>query len=75
KGVESLGFRGQLTLDFPDAIKKQAEEIIKYHRKALRNAIGYTLDKDDIVIFHNRKLGRKNFLSIIIAYFRSILRG
>lgn len=58
-----------------DAIKKQAEEIIKYHRKALRNAIGYALDKDDIVIFHNRKLGRKNFLSIIIAYFRSILRG
>ena len=58
-----------------DTIKKQAEEKIKHHRKALRNAIGYTLESDGSVIFHNRKLDRKNFLSIIIAYFRSILRS
>jgi len=58
----------------PDAIKKQSEEKIKYHRKALRNAIGYTVDADGNITFNNRKLGRKNFLSLIIAYCRSIFR-
>ena len=58
-----------------DTIKKQAEEKIKYHKKVLRDAIGYTLNSDGTVIFHNRKLGRKNFLSIIIAYCRSIFRS
>ncbi len=57
-----------------DAIKKQAEEKIKYHRTALRNAIGYTVTADGKVQFYNRKLGRKNFLSIIVAYCRSIFR-
>ena len=57
-----------------DAVKKQAEEKIKYHRTALRNAIGYTIASDGTVYFYNRKLGRKNFLSIIIAYCRSIFR-
>lgn len=57
-----------------DTIKRQAEEKIKYHRKALRDAIGYTLDSNGTVIFCNRKLGRKNFLSIIIAYCRSLTR-
>ena len=55
-----------------DTIKKQAEEKIKYHRKALRDAIGYTLNSNGTVIFRNRKLGRKHFLPIIIAYCRSI---
>ncbi len=55
-----------------DAIKKQAEEKIRYHRKALRDAIGYTLNSNGTVIFRNRKLERKHFLSIIIAYCRSI---
>lgn len=58
-----------------DAIKRQIEEKIKYHRKALRDAIGYTLDSDGTIKFRNRKLGRKNFLSIIIAYCRSIIRS
>ena len=57
-----------------DAIKRQIEEKIKYHRKALRDAVGYTLDSDGTVKFHNRKLGRKNFVSIIIAYCRSLTR-
>lgn len=57
-----------------DAIKKQAEEKIKYHRKALRDVIGYTLGTNGTVTFRNRKLGRKHFLSIIIAYCRSIFR-
>ncbi len=57
-----------------DAVKKQAEEKIKYHRTALRNAIGYTVDTDGKVHFYSRKFGRKNFLSIIIAYCRSIFR-
>ena len=57
-----------------DTIKRQIEEKIKYHRKALRDAVGYTLDSDGTVKFHNRKLGRKNFVSIIIAYCRSLTR-
>lgn len=65
-----------VSLDFEsDTIKRQAEEKIKYHRKAVRDAIGYTLDSDGTVIFRNRKLGRKNFLSIMIAYCRSIIRS
>lgn len=65
-----------VSLEFEsDTIKRQAEEKIKYHRKAVRDAIGYTLDSDGTVIFRNRKLGRKNFLSIIIAYCRSIIRS
>lgn len=58
-----------------DAVKKQSEEKIKYHRKALRDAIGYTLDSDGTIIFRNRKLGRKSFLSIIVAYCRSIFHS
>lgn len=58
----------------PDAVRKQYEEKIKYYRKALRNAIGYTVSTDGNVTFNNRKLGRKNFLSLIIAYCRSIFR-
>lgn len=57
-----------------DAIKKQVEEKIKYHRRSLRKALGYTIGTDGNVHFYNRKLGRKNFLSIIIAYCRSIFR-
>ena len=57
-----------------DAIKRQIEEKIKYHRKVLRDTIGYTLDSEGTIKFHNRKLGRKNFLSIIIAYCRSLTR-
>ena len=57
-----------------DTIKRQAEEKIKYHRKALRDAVGYTLDSEGTIKFHSRKLGRKNFLSIIIAYCRSLTR-
>lgn len=57
-----------------DAVKKQAEEKIKYHKTALRNAIGYTMGTDGKVHFYNRKLGRKNFQSVIIAYCRSIFR-
>ena len=65
-----------VSLEFEsDTIKRQAEEKIKYHRKAVRDAIGYKLNSDGTVIFHNRKLGRKNFLSIIIAYCRSIIRS
>ena len=65
-----------VSLEFEsDTIKRQAEEKIKYHRKAVRDAIGYTLDSDGTVIFRNRKLGRKNFLSIMIAYCRSIIRS
>lgn len=58
----------------PDTIKKQAEEKIKYHRKALRDVVGYTLDGDGVVKFRDRKLGRTNFLTMIIAYCRSIFR-
>ena len=57
-----------------DTIKRQAEEKIKYHRKALRDAVGYTLDSEGTIKFLSRKLGRKNFLSIIIAYCRSLTR-
>ncbi len=57
-----------------DAVKKQSEEKIKYYRKALQNAVGYTVDTDGNIQFSNRKLGRKNFLSLIIAYCRSIFR-
>ncbi len=41
-----------------DAVKKQAEEKIKYHRSALRNTIGYSVTTDGKVHFYNRKLGR-----------------
>lgn len=61
-------------VDDPKNVRKQKEELIKHHRRALHNAIGYTLDADDKVHFYNRKLGRKNFLSIIVAYCRSIFR-
>ncbi len=40
--------------------------------EALRNAIGYMVTADGKVQFYNRKLRRKNFLSIIVAYCRSI---
>ena len=61
-------------VDDPENVRKQKEELIKHHRRALRNAIGYTLDADGKVHFYNRKLGRKNFLSVIVAYCRSIFR-
>ena len=57
-----------------DAVKKQVEEKIKYHRRSLRNAIGYNVTDENKVYFYDRKLGRKNFLSMIIAYCRSIFR-
>lgn len=57
-----------------DAVKKQVEEKIKYHRRSLRNAIGYNVTDKNNVHFYDRKLGRKNFLSMIIAYCRSIFR-
>lgn len=58
----------------PEIVRKQAEEMIKQHRQTLRNAIGYTLVADGKVHFYSRKLGRKNFLSVIVAYCRSIFR-
>lgn len=51
-----------------------AENVRFNHRTALRNAIGYTVTADGKVQFYNRKLERKNFLSIIVAYCRSIFR-
>lgn len=57
-----------------DAVKKQVEEKIKYHRRSLRNTIGYNVTDNNNVHFYDRKLGRKNFLSMIIAYCRSIFR-
>ena len=57
-----------------DAVKKQVEEKIKYHRRSLQNAIGYNVTNENKVHFYDRKLGRKNFLSMIIAYCRSIFR-
>ena len=57
-----------------DAVKKQVEEKIMYHRRSLRNAIGYNVTDENKVHFYDRKLGRKNFLSMIIAYCCSIFR-
>ena len=57
-----------------DVVRKQTEEKIKYHRRSLRNAIGYNVTNENKVHFYDRKLGRKNFLSMIIAYCRSIFR-
>ena len=56
------------------SLPAEVEEKIKYHRRSLRNAIGYNVTDKSHVHFYDRKLGRKNFLSIIIAYCRSIFR-
>lgn len=54
-------------------VKKEKEGLIEYQRQSLRETIGYTVDENKKVHFHKRKLGRKNFFSIIVAYIRSIL--
>ena len=58
-----------------DHVKKQAEAKLQFHRKTLRSTIGYSVDKSGKVEFRNRRLGRKNFFMIIIAYCRSIFKN
>lgn len=68
--------RIQLELhDKDEKIQRQGKGRMDDHRKSLRNAIGYTVKPDNDVYFYNRKLGRKNFFSIIVAYCRSIFRS
>lgn len=61
--------------DKDERVRRQGKGRLDDYRKSLRNAIGYTVKSDDEVYFHNRKLGRKNFFSVIVAYVRSILRS
>lgn len=61
--------------DKDERVRRQGKSRLDIYRKSLRNAIGYTVKPDDDVYFYNRKLGRKNFFSVIVAYCRSILRS
>ena len=60
--------------DNDERIRRQGKGRMDDHRKSLRNAIGYTVKPDNEVYFYSRKLGRKNFFSIIVSYCRSIFR-
>ena len=60
--------------DSNERVRRQGIGRMNDHRKSLRNAIGYTLDSGGKVHFYNRKLGRKNFFAVIVAYCRSIFR-
>ena len=56
------------------AVRKQAEALLQYRRKSLRNAVGYTVTSEGEVHFYDRNLGRRSLFSVITAYCRSIFR-
>ena len=53
-------------------IQRQIEGRKKYYFTTLRAELGYVVENDGHVRFLDRKLKRRNFLAIIIAYVRSL---
>lgn len=55
-----------------ESLQKHKADKKKYYFTTLRAEIGYVVEKDGSVRFLDRRLKRKNFLAIIVAYFRNI---